>query len=192
MKVRWLLLLLALCSVFPVGASAQDQPPALDGPKHPVADDLLDKLAGSWKVVGAVVGQSASYTAEADWVLHHQFLQFHMLGLHPIPPNDVPYEAMVFISYDHMSERYVCHWMDIYGGRSSESLGFGQRNGQSIEFVFEYPTGPFHTSFRWIPESGTWQATMRTKVGTGDWIDFASLVLSHPSVQPANPGAKGH
>jgi hypothetical protein len=191
MKVKWLLLLVALCSIFPVAASAQDQPPAMDGPKHPVADELLDNLAGSWKAEGTVVGQPASYTIDADWVLHHQFLRIHLLAPRPIPPSGISYEDMVFISYDHTSERYVCHWMDIYGGRSSESLGFGLRNGQSIEFAFEYPTGPFRTSFRWIPEAGTWQLTMRTKVATGDWVDFLSAILSHPAAQPANPDAKG-
>ena len=56
------------------------------------------------------------------------------------------------IGYDHTSERYVAHWMDIYGGRFSETLGYGVRSGDQIEFVFEYPDGPFHTTFRWLPE----------------------------------------
>lgn len=36
------------------------------------------------------------------------------------PPN---YEAMVFIGYDNTSERYVVHWIDVFGGRFSETLG---------------------------------------------------------------------
>jgi hypothetical protein len=30
------------------------------------------------------------------------------------------YEAMVFIGYDNTSERYVAHWIDIFGGRFSK------------------------------------------------------------------------
>ncbi|HEY8226282.1 MAG TPA: hypothetical protein VIG25_13455 [Pyrinomonadaceae bacterium] len=33
------------------------------------------------------------------------------------------YEAMVFIGYDNTSERYVAHWIDIFGGRFSKDEG---------------------------------------------------------------------
>ncbi len=189
MNSRWLLLFSGLCLFLTAPAFAQDQHPALDGPKHPVSDELLDKLAGSWKAEGTIVGQPASQAVDAQWALHHQFLRIHMLASTARPPSDTPYEAMVYVGYNNMSEHYVCHWLDIYGGRSSETLGFGQRNGQAIEFVFEYPTGPFHTTFRWIPETSAWQWTMRTKTSSGQWIEFASLTLTRPAAQPSSPPA---
>jgi len=67
------------------------------------------------------------------------------MGIH----DGAEYEAIVFISYDNMSERYVVHWIDIFGGRFSETLGYGNsRDQHSIRFVFEYATGPFTTRSR--------------------------------------------
>lgn len=47
-----------------------------------------------------------------------------------------------------MSERYVAHWLDVFGGRFSETLGFGKREGNSIRFLFEnsmaYSTNTFY------------------------------------------------
>jgi hypothetical protein len=33
------------------------------------------------------------------------------------------------------------------GGRFSETLGYGTRDGNAIRFVFEYPDGPFRTTY---------------------------------------------
>jgi hypothetical protein len=90
----------------------------------------------------------------------------------------VPYEAMILIGYDNTSERYVAHWNDVYGGRFSETLGYGTRSGDEIRFVFEYPDGPFHTTFRWLPESHQWNWSMQTKNKAGQWADFATLTLT--------------
>lgn len=86
------------------------------------------------------------------------------------PPN---YEAMIFIGYDNTSERYVAHWMDVFGGRFSETLGYGTRSGNAIKFVFEYPDGPFTNTFTWNPETKTWIFLMEQKDQTGKWKVFA-------------------
>src|SRR2546430_10969280 len=90
--------------------------PPLDGPNRPVADTLLDKLVGRWDVARTRQNKTVTATAEVDWVLNHQFLRLHYL-----PARDstaaVPYEAMVFIGYDNGSDRYVVHWLDVFGGR---------------------------------------------------------------------------
>ena len=85
------------------------------------------------------------------------------------------------VGYDNASERYVAHWNDVYGGRFSETLGYGTRNGNDICFVFEYPDGPFHTTFRWLPESQQWAWLMETKNKSGQWTEFATLNLARPS-----------
>ena len=36
-------------------------------------------------------------------------------------------EAEVFFGYGNMSEQYVAHWLDTFGGRYSEVLGYGMR-----------------------------------------------------------------
>jgi Protein of unknown function (DUF1579) len=159
-------------------SAAQEQAPALDGPKVILQDPLLDKMVGNWKVGGTIRGHTVEQSVEAQWVLNHQFLQIHEKGVPDSKSAGPPYEAMVMIGYDHASERYVAHWTDIYGGRFSETLGYGARSGDQIEFVFEYPDGPFHTTFRWLPEKQQWQWLMRMKDGRGQWVEFANLVLT--------------
>jgi hypothetical protein len=69
----------------------------------------------------------------------------------------------------------VLHLLDIFGGRFSETLGYGTRNGNEIRFVLEYPDGPFHTTFRWSPENATWQWLMEQKDKDGKLTTFADL-----------------
>ena len=149
----------------------------LDGPKHTFNDPLLDNMVGTWTLTGKVAGREARHSVTAEWVLNHQFLRIHEKD--ELPPTNVPpgYEAMVMVGYDNTSDRYVVHWIDIYGGRFSETLGYGTRTGNDIALTFEYPDGPFHTTFRWRPESKTWEWLMQQKNKQGQWTEFADLTL---------------
>jgi len=164
---------LALAMLLPTAAGQE-----LDGPAHLFQDALLDHLAGNWKISGKLLSQDTDHTLQAVWVLNHQFLQVHEKDNIPAKPGQVPYEAIVMIGYDNMSDRYVAHWNDVYGGRFSETLGYGTREGDEIRFVFEYPDGPFHTTFRWKPQAGEWEWVMRTRNKTGQWVEFADLTLT--------------
>jgi len=162
--------LLILCA----GTCFSQEPAQLDGPKHIFNDPLLDNMAGSWKMTGKVRGQSAEHSVEADWILNHQFLRIHEKDGSPAKA----YEALIMIGYDNASERYVAHWNDVYGGRFSETLGYGTRADNEIRFVFEYPDGPFHTTFRWKPDTKQWEWLMETKNESGRWTEFADLTLT--------------
>jgi Protein of unknown function (DUF1579) len=94
--------------------------------------------------------------------------------------SSTPYEAMVFIGYDNASERYVAHWIDVLGGRVSETLGYGKRSGKVIKFVFEYPDGPFHNTFTWNPENESLVCLMEQKDSAGNWKVFAVDTLRRP------------
>jgi hypothetical protein len=150
----------------------------VDGPKHVFQDALLDNLKGAWKLSGKIMGRVADHTVEAEWVLNHQFLRIEERDNTPATGASVPYEAMIMIGYDNASERYVAHWTDVYGGRFSETLGYGTRAENEIRFLFEYPDGPFHTTFRWKPDEKQWEWLMQTKNKTGHWVDFADLTLT--------------
>lgn len=141
----------------------------LDGPKRVFRDELLDNLVGDWKLTRRIRGQSDESTVKAEWVLNHQFLLVRMKGV----KNPLSYEAIVFIGYDNTSERYVAHWLDVGGGRYSESLGYGARTGNSIRFVFEYPDGPFLNTFTWNAETRSWSSLMQNKDAAGRWVPFA-------------------
>jgi hypothetical protein len=175
-------LLFVFLAISRVSGNAQDQARPLDGPKRILHDELLEQMIGSWNLTGKIMGQIANHSVEAGWVLDHQFLRIHEVDAGSAPEG-VKYEAMVFVGYDNASERYVVHWLDVYGGRFSETLGYGRRSGDSIEFVFEYPDGPFHTTFSWNPETKTWQWRMRTKDKVGKWIEFGDMSLIRKASQ---------
>jgi hypothetical protein len=141
-------------------------------------DDLAEHLSGSWKVSGQVMGCEAHHDVDAEWTLNHQFLRIHEKTAASAPASEHRYEAIWFLGYDAVSERYVLHLMDVFGGRFSETLGYGVRNGNEIRFVFEYPDGPFHTTFRWSPEHENWQWLMEQKDKDGKWTTFADLKLT--------------
>jgi hypothetical protein len=165
------LLLAAVLRVVPAGAQASDPP--LDGPRNILQDSLLDRLAGDWSMAGRVRGRPAMYTFHAEWVLNHQFLELKMRDA-AVPP---AYQATVYLGYDNASDRYVSHWLDAFGGRFSETLGYGPRAGTAIRLVFEYPDGPFHTTFTWDPKDRGWTVLMEDRGPTGVWQEFASYTL---------------
>ena len=150
----------------------------MDGPKHILHDELLENMLGSWRLNGKIAGRQVEHTVDTDWVLNHQFLRLHEKEV--ATTDKLPYEAIVMIGYDNACERYAAHWMDIFGGRFSETLGYGKRSDSQIEFVFEYPDGPFHTIFRWDVGSQHWQWLMRQKNEAGQWTDFADATLTRP------------
>jgi len=156
----WIFVALACC--------AQE---SADGPNHQFHDDLLDHLQGSWRVTGPIRGQPAEVRASAEWVLNHQFFKVHEKGV------SSPYEAEMYIGYDNISERYVAHWIDIFGGRFSETLGYGTRSGNSIKLVFEYPDGPFHNTLTWNPEARSWRFLLQDKSPGGEWKTFADQTV---------------
>ena len=147
---------------------------ALDGPGRIFNDDLLNNLVGDWKLKREIQGRTAENTASVEWVLNHQFLRIHMKDV----KKPAMYEAMVFVGYDNTSERYVAHWLDVFGGRFSETLGYGKRSANSIKFVFEYPDGPFHNTFTWNSETKTWRFLMEHKNKEGKWVVFAKDELT--------------
>jgi hypothetical protein len=168
--VLTILVLLSWCAPFGDHATAQ-QP--LDGRDRVFRDELLDNLAGDWKITRKFKTRTVENTARAEWVLNHQFLLIKMKDVN----NPPQYEANIYIGYDNASERYVAHWIDVFGGRFSETLGYGTRNGNSIKFVFEYPDGPFINIFTWNTEKKSWTFLMQQKDPTGKWTLFAEDTL---------------
>jgi len=143
-------------------------------------DDLVEHMSGAWKMEGQVMAHDAHHDVDAEWVLNHQFLRIHERTSAGAPAAEHKYEAIWFLGYDPVSERYVLHLFDIFGTRFSETLGYGTRDGNALRFVFEYPDGPFHTVFRWSPEKDCWEWLMEQKDKDGKWTSFADLKLTRP------------
>jgi len=78
----------------------------------------------------------------------------------------------------NLSERYVVHWIDVFGGRFSETLGYGKRVGNEIDFIFEYPDGPFRTNFIWNATRGPMALADDAENTSGQWTTLPNLTLS--------------
>ena len=183
MRRLWLLVA-ALALITTVGRA--EAPPPLDGPHRPMSDALLDNLVGAWRVRGTIRGEPAEQRLTAGWALNHQFMQLEFQGVGTVPAGEPRYEARVYVGFDNTSERYVAHWIDVFGGRFSGTLGYGTRSGDSITLRFEYPDGPFENTFTWHPESKAWQFALRAKLPTGAWAPFADLTAT-AAAPPAVP-----
>jgi hypothetical protein len=168
MKVP-LALVLAMSAVLTIRSSAQT---ATDW------RDLADHMAGDWQLTGQVMGQEAHHKVHAEWMLNRQFLRIEERTAEDAPKSERRYDAVWFLGYDSVSERYVIHLLDGFGARFSETLGYGVRSGNQLQFVFEYPDGPFHTTFRWSLESNKWEWLMEQKGKDGNWGQFADLALA--------------
>jgi hypothetical protein len=149
-------------------------------PGAAVADwhELVDHMAGPWTMTGDVLGKSAHHTVRAEWVLDRQFLRIEEKTSSDAPADERRYDSIWFLGYDDVSDRYVMHLMDTFGGRFSETLGYATRDGNTLRFVFEYPDGPFHTDFTWDPGKQQWTWLMQQKDKEGAWKPFAHLTLA--------------
>jgi hypothetical protein len=168
-------LLVACAAVVPAHAQDDSLPP--DGPHRIFRDSLLDRMIGAWEMRGTVRGKPVEYRARADWVLNHQFLRLELQDVTSPPA----YEALVFIGYDFSKDRYVAHWLDGFGAWASETLGYGERRGQVIEFLFDYPNGLFGNTMTWQPERSGWSFALRAKDRGGNWQPFADYWMSRPA-----------
>src|SRR5260370_4917947 len=131
MTVRW-------ASFFTAGllavalAEAQGPPPALQ-------DRFLDNFAGDWRVERKMGnGRTAETSVRGEWTLKHQFIELH----YGYADAASEYEAIVFIGFDDAAKNYVCHWMDVFGGRYSEyGRGKIHHDLRASEFSFNPKEG---------------------------------------------------
>ena len=143
------------------------------GPPPPLDDPFLDNLVGKWRIERRIDGTFVVNSLEAKWVLQHHFLQLHMKDV----ANPPKYEAIVLIGYDGLAERYVAHWMDVYGGAYS-GKGVGRREANTIEFEFPYPDGPFYNTFFWQPNEKGWRMLLEN-MKDGKRVIFAEDTVRH-------------
>jgi hypothetical protein len=160
--------LLALLVAAPLSspAHASAQPP--DGAKARFEDDLVSALEGRWLLTRKIRGTEVKNNLTATWVLNHQFLQVHMVDVNQPPA----YEAIVLIGFIHVTKQYVAHWTDTFGGKFS-AMGLGTRLGNSIEFRFQYPDGPFFNTFTFNPDAKQWVFRLESQQEDGSRRLFA-------------------
>lgn len=136
-------------------------------------DTLLDKLTGQWVASGTVGSDKVVYNFFVQWVLNHQFLEMDFADTAATPE----YTAKVFVGYDCKKDKYIVHWIDNFGGAFSETLGYGTRNIQSIEMLFEYAAGQLINTFSYDENGDQWTSHTVTKDEEGNWVTFGRIIL---------------
>lgn len=145
-----------------IGTLILSAPVAAHEAGETLEDPFLDDLVGTWTMTGHVRGDSIEYHARGGWVLNDQFLRFRMEDVNAPPA----YAARVYIGYDREEQEYVAHWLDVTGGGSSKTIGYGQLENGSVQFNFDYPEGPFRTTFE-RKRDAVWHILMRSKGDDG-------------------------
>ena len=164
----------AVCAALGLPALAWAQAPAAADSPAP----LLRQLDGSWRMSGDVRGKPVAYRMTAAPALQGTFTALRMKDVQ-VPAQ---YEAVVYIGYDAASKTVIAHWMDSFGPKSSIPHGTGKIDGNTIQFIFPYPTGPFRNTWRYDPAAASWQFVLEAGQPDGTWKHFARYEVKRDSV----------
>ena len=147
------------------------------GREAPKPEDFLDRLVGSWDLTGTMGSTPLHQHVDARWAIQGRFLQMHFVEEGPLPGKS-PYEAIYMLGYDNQAGKYVLHLFDTFGATYSRTVGVGTRQGDSVDFLFEYPTGRFSNTFTWNQATAKWEMLLRQRDSNGEWTVFARKTLS--------------
>ena len=139
------------------------------GPPPALKDPFLDNLVGDWSVARKMGnGRNVETTVRGEWVLKHQFVQLH----YGAGEKALEYEALVFIGFDETEKNYVCHWVDVFGGRYS-GVGRGKLDANllAIEFRFDSKDGSLTNKFGFDTETKSWTSLI-CQEEDGQWKTF--------------------
>lgn len=142
-----------------------------------VADPYLRSLVGDWQITRTFSDKVVENQMDVRPVLDAGFVQLHMTCPDPADP----YEAIVLVGYDADAAEYVAYWCDTFGPTYS-SVGRGKRIGETIEFRFNYPSGPFFNTWVHDPATDSWTFTGESQRPDGTRSFFArDQVTRRPS-----------
>jgi hypothetical protein len=167
-------ILIALTGLAVVVGQALAQP-------APLADPLLERLAGTWVLRGTLAGQQTTHDVTAEWVLNHLYLRLHETSREKDAAGRPQYEAIVLIGWDGTAREYQCQWLDTTGGGAlkAESVGHGRREGDRIPFLWKDKDGTisFNNTFVFDRRADSWTWVM-DNIEKGKPVPFARLTLT--------------
>lgn len=142
-------------------------------------DSLLDCMIGTWVLSGTIDGQQTTHDVVVEWVLAHQYLQFHEVSRELNASGGPAYEAIVYIGWDAPAGQYACLWLDVTGGGglSARAIGHGKRDGERMSFLFTIGASQFHTTFDYARKRGEWQWFMDDEEN-GRLVPFARMTMA--------------
>ncbi len=161
----------ALC-VLPALAGCADARIAHGPAVGRAADPYLRSLVGEWDIERSIRGKVVGNRMTVTPVLGGAFVELHMEST----TEGEPYEAVVLVGFDATERRYVAHWCDSFGPGYS-AVGKGTREGQRLELVFDYPSGPFFNTWVFDPAADGWTFTGESGSPDGSRSLFARDVV---------------
>ncbi|MCU0624621.1 MAG: alpha/beta hydrolase-fold protein, partial [Gemmatimonadaceae bacterium] len=159
-----LLLALGVTAILSARATPAQAPP----PPDAVADRQLERLVGTWHLVGTVRGDSVAYYGTGRRILADRFVELHLLD-RAVP---AAYEARIAIGADTARRRVLAHWLDSYGAAFSVPAGSGAVSGDTLQFTLAYTDGPFRDTFVFGRDGG-WTLHIESRDARGRWQTFA-------------------
>jgi hypothetical protein len=164
--------IVVLCCALALLCPAQQAP--MSGP---VA--LLDHLAGDWVLTGKLGNRQTTHDVHAQWVLNHEYLQFHEISREKNAQGDPAYEAIVTIEWNEKRHEFVCQWLDsTEGGGLYGPLGHAQPMPSSVPFIFTIsPAERLETTFAYTAAADTWRLTI-DDVANGKTDRFGDVQLA--------------
>lgn len=173
MKPRLALVILAVVASSLTGPMSAE--PAVYG------DPLLDRLVGAWVLRGEIAGKKTTHDVVGEWVLGHQYVRLHEVAREKDAKGNPAYEAIVLIGSGQPSHEYACFWLDSTGGGglAPESIGYANRNGGEMPFVFWDGGGriSFRNTFSYDEKADSW-AWLMDNVENGKAVAFGRVNLT--------------
>jgi hypothetical protein len=169
LQLRSVLLHAALLALVVICVPVVAQQPQLQDP-------LLDKMIGDWVMTGTIAQKPTTHDVRAVWVLNHQFVQLHEVSREKTANGRPAYEAWVYLGWDAAQNRYVAHWIDVFGGGFS-SQGHASKQESSLPFVFGAGDELFHNTMFYDAKTNTWSWNMDNEQ-KGQLHEFARLKLA--------------
>ncbi|HTY10403.1 MAG TPA: hypothetical protein VMF88_04970 [Bacteroidota bacterium] len=125
-------------------------------------DRLLDQFAGTWILRGTIAGKQTTHDVAAQWILGHEYMQFHEVSRERDSTGAPAYEALVTIGWDELSKQYACLWLDNTSGQGLTGIiAYAKREPDRMAFLFKSRDGSiFHTTFMRDQKADTWQWLM--------------------------------
>jgi Protein of unknown function (DUF1579) len=156
-------------------------------PDVAAARAYLDRMVGSWELTGQMGSVPLRQAVSARWVLGDRFVQVSCTQT-DAAAGTTPYQALYHIGYDQAADRFAMHLLDSTGVASECPVGLGRREGQTVDFVFAYASGPFHNRFSHDPDEDVWTHELVDMAG-GAARPFATKRLTRSSLErPENRG----
>lgn len=147
----------------------------------PLADPLLDRLAGTWVLRGTLAGKQTAHDVVAEWVLNHLYLRLHETSREKDAAGRPEYEAIVLIGWDAAAGEYQCLWLDSTGGGglTPQAVGRGRREGDKIPFVWREKDGTvsFANTFAYDRAADSW-AWIMDNIDKGKPVPFGRITLT--------------